>query len=65
MYLFSEPKSSFHPFLKPKISPGTNPIPAAKGNPEAAIVEECVANCDAVTLRVCVMPGLSYLPMLT
>jgi hypothetical protein len=49
MYLLSEPKSSFHPFLKPKISPGTNPIDAI-GNPEAAI-EECVANSDAVSLR--------------
>ena len=28
-------------------------MPAAKGNPEAAIIEECVANRDAVTLRVC------------
>jgi hypothetical protein len=28
-------------------------MPAAKGNPEAAIVEECDANCDAVSLRVC------------
>jgi hypothetical protein len=52
MYLLSEPKSSFHPLLKPKIGPGTNPTPAAKGNPEAAI-EECVANCDAVLLSVC------------
>ena len=25
-------------------------MPAAKGNPEAAIVEECVANYDAVSL---------------
>jgi hypothetical protein len=33
----SEPKSSFHPLLKPKIRPGTNPMPAAIGNPEAAI----------------------------
>ena len=24
------------------------------GNPEAAIVEECVTNCDAVLLRVCI-----------
>jgi hypothetical protein len=30
-----------------------NPMPAAEANPEAAIVEECVANCDAVSLRVC------------
>jgi hypothetical protein len=44
----SEPKSSFHPLLKPKISPGTNPKPAAMGDPEVAIVEECVANSDAV-----------------
>ena len=29
-----------------------NPMPAAKGNPEVAILEEC-ANCDAVTLGVC------------
>ena len=50
MYLPSEPKSSFYPFLKPKISPGKNPMPAAKGNPEA----EYVANCDAVLLRVCI-----------
>jgi hypothetical protein len=48
----SEPKSSFHPLLKPKISPGTNPMPAPIGNPEAAI-EECVANCDAVLLSAC------------
>ena len=53
MYLPSEPKASFHPLLKPKISPGTNPIPAAMGNPEAAI-EECIANCDALSLRVCI-----------
>jgi hypothetical protein len=50
--LFSEPKSSFHPLLKPKISPGTNPMPAAMGNPKVAI-EECVANCDAVWLSAC------------
>ncbi|MGB6532081.1 MAG: hypothetical protein WBF33_28570, partial [Candidatus Nitrosopolaris sp.] len=43
-------KSPFHPFLKPTISPGTNPKPAATGNPEAGIVEKCVANCDAVLL---------------
>ena len=53
MYLPSEPKSSFYPFLKPKISPGKNPMPAAHGNPEAEPVE-CVANCDAVSLRVCI-----------
>ena len=28
-------------------------MPAAKGNPEAELVE-CVANCDAVSLRVCI-----------
>ena len=28
-------------------------MPTANGNPEAANIEECVANCDAVTLRVC------------
>jgi hypothetical protein len=32
------------------MSPGTNPQPAAIGNPEAATVEECAANCDAVLL---------------
>ena len=37
----SEPKSSFHPLLKPKISPGTNPMPAAIGKHEAAIVLPC------------------------
>ena len=36
------------------ISPSTNPEPAPIGNPEAAIVEECVPNCDAVSLRVCI-----------
>jgi hypothetical protein len=45
-------EAHFYPFLKPKISPGINPMPAAKGNPEAAI-EECVANCDAVLLSAC------------
>jgi len=29
-------------------------MPAAIGNPEAAILEECVANCDVVSLRVCI-----------
>jgi hypothetical protein len=48
----SELKSSFHPLLRPKISPGTNPKPAAMGDPEAAIVEECVANSDPVSSRV-------------
>jgi hypothetical protein len=51
MYLPSEPKSSFYPLLKPNISPGTNIMPAAKGNPE---LEERVANCDAVSLRECI-----------
>jgi hypothetical protein len=45
-------KSSFYPLLNPITSPGTNPISATMGNPEAAI-KECVANCDAVSLRVC------------
>jgi hypothetical protein len=53
IYLQTRLKSSSYPLLKPKISPGKNPMPADKGNPEAAIVEECVANCDAVSLRVC------------
>jgi hypothetical protein len=46
-------ETSFYPVLKPIISPGTNPK-AAMGNPEAAVVEECVANCDAVLLMVCI-----------
>jgi hypothetical protein len=53
MSLPSEPKSSFYPLLKPITSPGTNPIPAARGNPETTIAEECVANCDAVSLPKC------------
>ena len=59
MYLFPEPKSSFHPLLKPRISPGTNPMPAPIGNPEAAI-EECVANFDAVSLRVCIARVVTF-----
>ena len=43
-------KSSFYPLLNPITSPGTNPKPAAIGDPEVTIVEECVANCDAVLL---------------
>jgi hypothetical protein len=45
---------NFHPLLKPNISPGTNPMPAAKGNPQAAIVEECVEICDAALLTMCI-----------
>ena len=30
-----------------------NRMLAAKANPVTAMVEECVANCDAVSLRVC------------
>jgi hypothetical protein len=53
MYLPSELKSYFYLLLKPNISPGTNPIRVAMGNPEAAI-EECIANCDTVSLRMCI-----------
>ena len=51
--LQSESKSSFYPLLKPITSPGTNPIPTARGNPENALSEECIANCDAVSLSAC------------
>jgi hypothetical protein len=50
---FCRRKLSFYPLLKPKISPGKNPMPAANGDPEAEPVE-CVANCDTVSLRVCI-----------
>jgi hypothetical protein len=43
-------KSSFYPLFNPITSPGTNPKPAAIGDPEVTIVEEWVANCDAVLL---------------
>jgi hypothetical protein len=33
--------------IKLNISRGTNPKTAATADPEAAIIEECVANCDA------------------
>jgi hypothetical protein len=36
--------------LNPIISPGTNPSIAAIGNPDAAIVDGCDANCVAVLL---------------
>jgi hypothetical protein len=37
----------------PNISPCRNPKPAAIGDPDVAIIEECVANCDAVLLSAC------------
>ena len=44
-------KSSFYPLLNPNISPCANPMPAAMGDPEVTIVEECVASpARAVTL---------------
>jgi hypothetical protein len=30
-------KSSYYPLLNPITSPGTNPMPAAKGNPEGGV----------------------------
>jgi hypothetical protein len=43
--LFSfRPDVYFYPLSKPKISPGTNPMRAVKGNPEAA--KQCAANCE-------------------
>ena len=59
MYLTLDQKSSFYPLLKPNISPDTNPKPAATGNPEADPVE-CVANCDAVSLRVCITSVVTF-----
>jgi hypothetical protein len=48
--LQTELKPSFYPLLNPITSPGTNP---AIGDPEVTILEECVANCDAVLLLAC------------
>ena len=41
------------------LSPGTNPMPAATGNPEADPVG-CVANYDAVSLRVCITSVVTF-----
>ena len=51
--LQTQSKSSFYPLLKPITSPGANPVPTARGNPENALSEECIANCDVVSLSAC------------
>jgi hypothetical protein len=52
LFTFNEIEIILLPLLDPIASPITNPIPAASGNPETAIAEECFAKCDAFIGRI-------------